>query len=68
MKATMAINKPYGDGHRQGSVRDRSQVYNPHTERYVKRDRDTGLFMDMKSDKKPFKGRVERRLRSRIGD
>jgi len=52
----MAINKPYGDGARKGAVRDRSQVYNPHTERFVKRDRDTGLFMDMKADKKPFKG------------
>jgi hypothetical protein len=52
----MATNKPYGDGHRQGPVRDRSQTYNPHTDRFVKRDRDTGLFMDMKADKKPFKG------------
>ncbi|MGA2505972.1 MAG: hypothetical protein ABSF80_00665 [Chitinispirillaceae bacterium] len=52
----MATNKPYGDEARRGAVRDRSQVYNPHTERYVKRDRDTGKFMDMKSDDKPFKG------------
>jgi hypothetical protein len=52
----MAVNKPYGDGARKGAVRDRSQVFNPHTDRFVKRDRDTGQFMDMKSDKKPFKG------------
>ena len=52
----MATNKPYGDEARRGAVRDRSQVYNPHTERYVKRDRDTGKFMDIKSDDKPFKG------------
>jgi hypothetical protein len=52
----MAVNKPYGDGARKGAVRGRSQVFNPHTDRFVKRDRDTGQFMNMKSDKKPFKG------------
>jgi hypothetical protein len=52
----MAVNKPYGDGARRGAVRERSQVYNPLMERYVKRDRDTGKFMDMKADRKPFKG------------
>jgi len=52
----MAVNKPYGDGARRGAVRERSQVYNPLMERYVKRDRETGQFMDMKSDKRPFKG------------
>lgn len=52
----MATNKPYGDGHRKGAVRERSQTYNPKTERYVKRDTNTGRFMDQKSDGKPFKG------------
>jgi hypothetical protein len=37
-------------------VRDRSQVLNPHTGRYVKRDTDTGKFIDQKADPKPFKG------------
>ena len=52
----MATNPPTGDGHRQGAVRDRSQVLNPHTGRYVKRDTDTGQFIDQKADPKPFKG------------
>ncbi len=52
----MATNPPYGDDHRQGAVRDRSQVFNPHTQRWVKRDRETGRFMDNKADDKPFKG------------
>lgn len=52
----MATNPPVGDGHRKGMVKDRSQVYNPKIDRYVKRDADTGQFMDVKSDGKPFKG------------
>lgn len=52
----MATNPPKGDGHRNGQVRDRSQTYNPRTEQYVKRDTDTGRFMDVKSDGNPFKG------------
>jgi hypothetical protein len=52
----MATNPPKGDGHRNGAVRDRSQVLNPKTDRFVKRDGDTGRFMDVKSDGKKFKG------------
>ena len=52
----MARNKPYGDNRRIGAVRDRSQVHNPHNDRWVKRDTDTGRFMDQKADKDPFKG------------
>jgi hypothetical protein len=52
----MATNPPKGDGHRNGAVRDRSQVLNPQNDRYVKRDSGTGKFMDQKSDNKPFKG------------
>lgn len=52
----MATNKPYGDGKRVGAVKDRSQTYNPKTDRFVKRDATTGRFMDVKSDGKPFKG------------
>lgn len=51
----MAKNPPKGPG-RRGAIKDRSQVYNPKIERYVKRDTDTGRFMDVKSDDKPFKG------------
>lgn len=52
----MARNKPYGDARRVGSVRNRSQTRNPKTDRWVKRDAGTGLFINQKADKKPFKG------------
>lgn len=52
----MAKNKPVGDNQRRGAVTNRSQVFNPRNERFVKRDSDTGRFMDQKSDHKPFKG------------
>ncbi len=52
----MAVNKPYGDGARIGAVRDRSQVFNPKIDRFVKRNSDNGRFMDVKSDNVPFKG------------
>ncbi len=52
----MATNPPAGDGHRNGAVRKRSQVYNPKTGRWTKRDANTGRFMDQKADSKPFKG------------
>ena len=40
----------------QGAVRDRSQVYNPKVDRWIKRDDDTGRFIDQKQDGDPFKG------------
>jgi len=52
----MATNPPRGDGHRKGAVRSRSQAFNPKTGHWVKRDADTGQFMDQKADEKPFKG------------
>ena len=52
----MAKNTPSGDGHRKGAVRKRSQTYNPKTEKWVKRDTQTGRFIDQKSDGEPFKG------------
>jgi len=42
----MATNPPKGDGHRNGQVRGRSQTFNPQNERWVKRNDDTGRFMD----------------------
>jgi hypothetical protein len=51
----MATNPPSGDGHRKGMVKGRSQTKTP-SGHYVKRDTETGQFMDVKSDKKPFKG------------
>ena len=52
----MAKNGKPGDGHRVGQVKDRSQTYNPKTETWVKRDTESGRFLDGKSDDKPFKG------------
>lgn len=52
----MATNPPKGDNHRSGAVRNRSQTFNPVTERFTKRNTETGRFMDQKSDGKPFKG------------
>lgn len=52
----MATNSPTGDGHRNGAVRGRSQTQTP-SGYWVKRDAETGRFMDVKtSDKTPFKG------------
>jgi hypothetical protein len=52
----MAKNPPSGDGHRNGAVRNRSQAQTP-SGHWVKRDKDTGRFMDVKTtDKTPFKG------------
>ena len=52
----MATNPPSGDGHRNGAVRNRSQVYNPKIEQWVKRDKDTGRLMNDTQDGTPFKG------------
>ena len=52
----MAKNNPPGDGHRIGAVMLRSQAVAP-SGHYVKRDTETGRFLDVKtSDKAPFKG------------
>jgi hypothetical protein len=55
MELSMATNPPKGDGHRNGAVKDRAQVYNPKNDRWIKRGPD-GQFMDQKADNKPFKG------------
>jgi hypothetical protein len=52
----MAINKPTGDNARKGQVRERSQVYNPKTEQWVKRDSNTGQWIDVNKNGKPHKG------------
>jgi hypothetical protein len=59
----MATNPPIGDGARKGAVRKRSQVLNPVTEQFVKRDTETGKFMDVKQDGTPFKGVRKEKLR-----
>ena len=60
----MATNPPYGDGHRKGAVRDRSQTHDPKNDRWTKRDKQTGRFMDQKADDKPFKGVRKERYRA----
>jgi hypothetical protein len=45
------------EGSRKGSVKDRSQLnLDPKGQKFVKRDTDTGQFIDLKDDDKPFKG------------
>ncbi len=51
----MATNNDKSDGHLDGAVRDRSQVQRPDGH-WIKRDGDTGQFMNVKHDKAPFKG------------
>lgn len=52
----MATNPPK-DGSRKGAVKQRSQVKNPKTGLWTKRNIETGQFMDVKtSSSKPFKG------------
>jgi hypothetical protein len=56
IRVNHARNKPLGDNARVGAVRDRSQVFNPQTEVWTKRDATTGRFMDQKVDGDLFKG------------
>ena len=52
----MATNGKAGDNRRHGAVKSRSQTQTP-SGNWVKRDADTGRFLDVKtSDKTPFKG------------
>lgn len=48
--------KNTGKDFRRGEVRERSQVQNPKTGDWTKRNADTGRFMDVKEGGKPFKG------------
>lgn len=52
----MAKNAPTGDGQRKGMVKKRSQTFNPVTKKWVKRNVETGKFMDVKQGGTPFKG------------
>jgi hypothetical protein len=48
--------KNTGRGFRRGALRDRSQAFNPRNSRWAKRNATTGRFINIKSNKKPFKG------------
>jgi hypothetical protein len=45
-----------GKGYREGEVRERSQILNPKTGDWVKRDSETGRFDGVKKNGEPFKG------------
>ena len=45
-----------GNGSRKGTVIGRSQIFNPTTGHYIKRDTETGMFIDVKTDGTAFKG------------
>ena len=52
----MAKNKAIGDNQRKSAAKGRSQIKNPLTGTWTKRDGRTGRFMDVEDDTKPFKG------------
>jgi hypothetical protein len=52
----MAKNSSPADGHRNGAVRDRSQLQNTLNGKWTKRDTDSGRFVDQKDASTPFKG------------
>jgi len=54
----MAINKPVGDNARKGAVKKRSQLDTKMMgeAHATKRNKTTGLFMNVKADDKKFKG------------
>ncbi|WP_201264080.1 hypothetical protein [Salinivibrio sp. HTSP] len=51
----MAKNGVSGDNRRHGAVRERSQTQTA-SGHWVKRDANTGRFMNVKRDGSPFKG------------
>lgn len=54
----MATNKPAGDGHRNGAVKQRSQLKTQSMgeKHFTKRNTSTGKFMAQKADDTKFKG------------
>ena len=51
------MSKNTGKGFRKGAVDDRTQLnLDPENGKFVKRDRTTGEFTDLKEDNEPFKG------------
>ncbi|MEO0042783.1 MAG: hypothetical protein RL329_2231 [Bacteroidota bacterium] len=52
---SVTIAKNTNNGFRIGAVKKRSQVLNPKTETWTKRNAETGQFIAGKADGKPFK-------------
>jgi hypothetical protein len=50
----VATNRDKSDGYLNGAIRDRSQVQGANGH-WIKRDTDSGRFMDVKHDRAPFK-------------
>jgi len=48
--------KNTGKDYRCGEVKKRSQMWNPKTGDWTKRDSESGRFIDGKQDGRPFKG------------
>ena len=48
--------KNTGEDYRKGSVCDRTQIQNPLTGCWTKRDTETGQFIDVKKGGEPFMG------------
>lgn len=57
----MAVNT--GKSTRKGAVKKRTQVINPKTGLYVKRDSATGKFLSVKKDGTPYKGVTKEELK-----
>ncbi len=55
----MTKNPPYGDNSRKGTIKKRTQVFNSLVNKWVKRDSNTGRFMDQKFNNDPFKGVIK---------
>jgi len=62
----MAVNKPTGDNARKGAVRKRTQLKTKvmGEDRFTKRSKESGQFMDQKKDGKKFKGVRQERKRN----
>jgi len=52
----MAKNDPTGDNSRKDALKHRSQVLNPITGLYTKRDKDSGQFMSVKITGGKYRG------------
>lgn len=52
--------KNSGEGYRIGIVKGRTQVYNPKTEQFIKRDTQTGQFLSSKES--PYKNIKQEKL------
>jgi len=55
-KEVRGVAKNTGQNYRHGAVRGRSQIQNPTTGIWTKRNAENGQFMDGKVDGQPFKG------------